>query len=439
MGGSSGHGSGSDGGPSQPEPAVRTVTGGSIRRPDSRPRPRIDSAGVSSVPGNTPTAGQDDEPLASIDLTAESAIAVTREVMDLREMRPAKMRCIRRWSRREKAPPRLVARFPWEIVFGFMVGHHRSLILMQMVDRNLRHQLINNHALWVTIFKRHVYRMPYVTKRVHCSEYPSLRLVKSGLTGVPVHTGLVKGDGSKYNFAPDFEEMFTRYVRKTFGLLYGQRCGLCGCRYHHEAYWSLQMRVCKLCMAGNTISSWELFNKYGVHCTDIMRHIAGKVFFFYMPVCTVQDRMSFCAARTVDLTHKRNTLFFWLPHMKSLFDFPQLHRQQQASRASAQLLCAVIKRAWVNRLRSEYAKTGKMGRRSIDNMMMALYRVERRRIAEALKSQMQYDHFTPGGGSWAFSGPSHCGVTRHERIHGESLQSVYNLIDRFEDTCPDGS
>ena len=349
-------------------------------------------------------------------------------------MRPAKMARTRKWPRRNKPASRIVAGFPWETVFKFLVDHPRSMILMHMVDKNLRFQLINDHRLWTAIFKRHVYRIQYVFKRVDSAEFPGLRLFKSGLHGVPVHTGPIKGDKCQDPFPPDFDEIFTRYVRKAFGLMYGQRCGLCGCRYHHEVYWSLRMRVCKLCMAGNTITTWELFHKYGVHYTDIVRTLVGKVFFFYMPMCVGQDRMPSYSSRTADLTYKRSMLVLWLPHLERILHLPDLHRQQQARRAGAQRLCAVFRRLWIYHLRSEYAKKGLYGRRSIDNLMMMLYHMERKRVAERYHSQTMLDTYTPGACEWAFLGSSRCGTSRHQKLNGSSKHSIYNLIDKWEDT-----
>ena len=63
---------------------------------------------------------------------------------------------------------------------------------------------------------------------------------------------------------PTFNDFFTSNVRRA------TRCSMCGCRYRHEPYWSLRMRVCRLCMEANTVSSEELCFKYWVDYSDLI-------------------------------------------------------------------------------------------------------------------------------------------------------------------------
>lgn len=352
------------------------------------------------------------------------------------DMRPHRMPPPRRWARRPKVSSCLVAGFPWEVVFKHLCTHPRSLILLQMVDKNLAHAICTNHALWRSVFKRDVYRAAYATREVKQSRYPGLKLCKSGVTGVPVHMGPIRGDPDDHRLAPNFDAVFSAYVRKAFALMHGQRCGLCGCRWHHEAYWSLGMRVCRLCMAGNTVTNWELADKYGVHFFDVLRSLGGKVFYFLAAAGVGQDRSHPFSVRRSDLVHRRHVWVFWRPHLETCLDLPALYREQQDRRAAALLLCAVVRRARVRGLRAEFAGRGRQSRRTVDCLVMALYREERTRLAWQSRALWDSDSFCHGAGDWGFAGQPRCGVTRHQRMHGESKHTLATYLFRWEDNGP---
>ena len=351
-------------------------------------------------------------------------------------MRPHKMPRVRRWACRDKVSACLVSNFPWEIVFRHLVGHPRSLILMQMVDKNLSHTIRSDEALWRSVFRSHVFRSAYASNEIKQARFPGLRLYKSGLTGVPVHMGILRGDPDDYKLPACFDAVFSAYVRKAFALLYGQRCGLCGCRWHHEPYWSLGMRLCRLCVSGNVVSGWELFNTYGVHFYDIINEIKGKVFYFMQQCGVAQDKTPAFRVRSVDLSHKLSVWVFWRPHLQTCLDLPALYRQQQQRRVAALLLCAVVRRSRVLGLRREFGHYGKQGRRSFDCLVMALYKEERRRELAGETSRLGQPTFVPGGGDWAFGGSGRLGRSRHECFHGETKYMLASALFRWEDWGP---
>ncbi len=114
----------------------------------------LPGTGSAAYSGNPHTAAEPiHEPLAGELVSTDDGSAARKHpvfkiLMELRDMRPAKMARTRKWPRRNKPAPRIVAGFPWETVFKFLVDHPRSMILMHMVDKNLWFQLINDHHLW---------------------------------------------------------------------------------------------------------------------------------------------------------------------------------------------------------------------------------------------------------------------------------------------------
>ena len=219
-----------------------------------------------------------------------------------------------------------------------LVKHARSLILMQMVDRNLRRTICSDDRLWRRVFKDQIYKASHLSQPVKQTRYPGLRLFKSSLTSVPVHMGPIRGDRDDHTLPAGFDEAFAAYVRKAFALQNGHRCGMCGSRWHHDPYWSLGMRVCRLCVAGNVVSNWELLDKYGLHFYDILRQIAGKVFYFAQACAPKHDKLPPFSVRPVDLAFRQQIWCFWRPHLAQCFDLPALYAEQQRRRAAVQLL-----------------------------------------------------------------------------------------------------
>jgi hypothetical protein len=332
----------------------------------------------------------------------------------------------------------MMANFPWETVFRHLFPYPRSLILMQMVDKNLAGRLQNDHALWVLIFKRHLFRCVHTARQVHQTRYPALKLNKVGLTGIPMHTGPVKGDIGNYTFPDDFEAQFTAYARKAFALKFGHRCGLCGCRWHHEPFWSLGMRVCKLCMSNNLLTAWDLLDRYGTHYADITGLIGhGRVFYFYHEFGPKQDHLPPHGADRADLAHRRSMWVFWRPHLELSLDLPALYAAQKERKRAAAVLTAVARRARVTSLRRGLENTrGERRWYSTDKLLMELYRDERRRLALTPWRQCASDLASVGGAEWGFLGYPHCGKSRHEHLHGESRNVFSAFMFRWEDCGP---
>lgn len=332
----------------------------------------------------------------------------------------------------------MMANFPWEMVFRHLIPHPRSLILMHMVDKGLAWRLRSDHAIWVQVFRRHIFRHTNLDRPVAQTRYPHLKLSKSSLTGIPVHTGLIRGDPTATDLPPTFDSDFTAYARKAFALMFGQRCGMCGCRWHHEPYWPLGMRVCKLCMAGNLMSSWELLDRYGTHYADISRLIGnGRVFYFFQEFGAKQDRLPPHSSTPADISNRRNMWVFWRPHLAKVIDLPALYTLQKQRKAAASLLSGVARRARVLALRRGIA--GRDGERrwlSIDRLVMELYRDERRANLTVPWRNYRTDYPSIGGPDWAFVGSPGCKVCRHERFHRESRGALSTFMFRWEDSGP---
>jgi hypothetical protein len=340
----------------------------------------------------------------------------------------------REWKRRDKVSACTSTNFPWELVFQILFAESpRSLILLQMVCKSLRLTLAAERLLWERVFKKFLFYTSYNTVKVYSSEYPFLSLYKPGLVGVAVHMGRLRTDPDGGSLVPEFDESFCAYTRKAFALTLVDRCGLCGCRHRHEAYWSLGMRVCKLCMSENTISNWELVDKYGVHYYDIIRGITGKVFYFCIQATLGESRLPFNTAMDFHVIGKRHLLMFWRPHLEKLLDLPKLYQEQKQRKACVVFLCAILRRMRVYNIRREH---GKHPLRSGDCLVMKLFQEERRRVCCPYLSKWANPNVggvRPGDGSWAFWEPPVCGKTRHHHRHGERKEALATHIDNWED------
>ncbi len=328
----------------------------------------------------------------------------------------------RSWQRRHKVPSCLSKDFPWEVVLRFLQDHPRSLILLQMVDRNLRSVLSTDHLLWARIYKRHFYYKAFMSVRVRDPRFPALSLYKEGLTGVPHHTGGVPGDADPACNTPEFRERFTAYARQWYALYYGTRCGVCGCRWRHDVYWALRMRVCKLCMAQNSISDSELFDRYGLAYSEIHSAIKGRVFYYQLACTATEDRMAHHTARPSDLRDRRTQHMFWLPHLSALFDLESHRRAQEGRRAAAAVLCGYVRKAWVFRLRVTLS-----GLKSIDCLLLEAYRNEKRRLLVQVSAPK-------GGPEWAFPDPR-SSRSRHAWRTGETDHAFFRRFYEFSDYC----
>jgi hypothetical protein len=339
----------------------------------------------------------------------------------------------REWKRRDKVSACTSSLFPWEVVFEILFRKSpRSLVLLQMVNKGLRTMLAAENMLWIRVFKRHVYFTAYNCVKVHSQEFPLLTLYKPGLAGVPVHMGRLRTDPDGSVLPPEFDASFSAYTRKAFALKVVDRCGLCGCRHRHEAYWSLGMRVCQLCMAANTLSCWELVDKYGVHYYDIMREISGKVFYFNLAASLMQHRMAFHTTHRCHASNKQLLLMLWRPHLEKILDLPALYQEQLRRRESAKTLCAILRRLRVRSLRLAHSARPM---RSMDCLVIKLLSEEKRRLCSPYISKWFHTGsiVRPGDGSWAFWENPVCRKTRHQQRHGESVQALSTHLSKWED------
>ena len=333
----------------------------------------------------------------------------------IKPLKPQKRTHARSWPHRPKVSACLSANFPWEIVLSFVQGHHRSVIILQMVCRSLYHSITTNHLFWSDWYSKNNYPHHFLIKKVEDAAYPALSLFKASLTGLPMHT------------APFLHLLhdanFTSYVRRLFALMHGTRCGVCGCRRRHEPYWSLRMRVCKLCMAQNTISSQTLFQKYGVDYSDIAADIAGRVFYFNMSVNVVNDRVSFSEALPHEMRNKAVQYMFWLPHLSKILDLPTLRMEQLKRREAGSRITAALKRVYIISQRIRFRD-----RHSVDCVMLSLYRNEKRRLTNPYRR-----FFVNGGVEWGFPEPPHSKKCKYTFRNQEGTDRLFKRLSDWED------
>jgi hypothetical protein len=354
-------------------------------------------------------------------------------VTPARRLCPKRKRQDRAWKARSKVSANISKDFPWEIVLSFLRNHKRSMILLQMVDRNLRRVITTDHKYWLRIFKWHLSNKAYCVQEVKDPLYPCLRLWKSGLHGVPVHNGILRGDPDDAALGFGFDEAFTSYVRRAFALTYGTRCGMCGNRYRHEVYWSLRMRVCRLCVEANTVSSEELYHKYGVDYSDLLMQVAGRVFMFQVANTGKDDRVGLHCMRVADLRNRAFTYLFWVPHLSKLIDLPALCQQQLLRKEAAAVLSAALQQRWILGQRQHFALTDK--KRAIDCLVLRLKRNERSRLVQHNNRFFGWPPYVVGGPYWAgFSTAiAHCGKCKFTARNAEPLPCYFRLLETAAD------
>lgn len=337
-------------------------------------------------------------------------------------MEPKRRNRDRQWKHRPKVSSNLSKDFPWEIVLRFLNNHSRSLILLQMVDKNLKHLISTDNKLWLIKFNKEIKHTAYCVRSIQDPMYPNLRMWKPHLTGLPVYIGPLRGDSDESSLGFGFDACFSSYVRRVFALKHGTRCGMCGCRHRHDLYWSLRMRVCKLCMEGNTISGELLSRKYGVDFSDMLAKHKGKFFFFSTSVAN-DDRISVHGMTKTDIQVRNSTYMFWLPHLRKFLDLSTLCQQQTARRQAAELLSSVVKRQWGTLQRNIYGTV--KAHYSVDCLLLTLYRNEKKRLTHTT-----YNATAPGGVSWSFG----CGgVSKFTLRNGEANSLFHRLVVDFED------
>jgi hypothetical protein len=297
-----------------------------------------------------------------------------------------------------------------------------------MVDKNLRHLLVTDHQFWLKIFKAKLNNKSCCVQEVKDPLYPSLRLWKFHLNGIPVHSGIIRGDPDDKSLAFAFDTCFTSYVRRAFALMYGTRCGMCGSRHRHEAYWSLRMRVCRLCMEANTVSSDELCHKYGVDYSDLVVKLQGRVFYF--SVCTSgsirDDRVCMQYSTETNQLSRNFMYLFWIPDLRKLIDLPALCQQQKQRKEAALLLSTTLMRSWILHQRQLFAVKKHS---SIDCLVLAMRRNEKKRLV----SPYSVSAFVPGGPSWSFPERPHCGHSKFTARNEKPIPLFYRVIEYDSD------
>ena len=346
--------------------------------------------------------------------------------MITRKMEPKKRNRDRQWKHRPKVSSNLSKDFPWGVVLRFLGDHARSLILLQMVDKNLNHLITTDYKLWVGIFKREIKSHAYCVRSISDKLYPNLRLWKPHMTGLPVYTGPLRGDSDDHKLGQDFDATFSSYVRRVYALKHGTKCGLCGCRYRHDPYWSLRMRVCRLCINANTITGEVLFRKYGVDYSDMLAKHKGAFFFFNNTVTNSDDRVSFYGMTKSDVVSRFTVHLFWMPHLRRFLDFERLYQQQEERRQAVAVLCSAVKRRWNVSTRNVYG-TAK-SHHSIDCLVVLLHRNEKKRLINPYGIPG-----CPGGPSWCFQEHPSSGKSKLALRTGVEPTQYYRMLAEFED------
>ena len=81
-------------------------------------------------------------------------------------MQPKKRNKCRQWKNRPKVSSKLSKDFPWEVVLRFLGDHPRSLILLQMVDKNLNNLISTDNRLWLSKFNKEIKNTAYCNRTV---------------------------------------------------------------------------------------------------------------------------------------------------------------------------------------------------------------------------------------------------------------------------------
>ena len=168
----------------------------------------------------------------------------------------------RSWQLRPKVGWVISGNFPREIVLKFLITHPCSLIILQLVDKNLLAVLRDNHAHWImiAIYKKHFYYKAFMNRQVCDQLYPCLNCTRR-LSGAAAPHRPLPWDSELDRDGLD-PWMVSDYVQLWYALLHGIRYGMCGRQYRHEVYWSLQMLVCQLC--------WRRTARARSSCTNSM-------------------------------------------------------------------------------------------------------------------------------------------------------------------------
>lgn len=203
----------------------------------------------------------------------------------------------RKWAMRPKVSACTSVDFPWEVVMGFVRGRARSVILMQMVSKGVRQTLLSDHLFWQRLFARDFHVKAYLYQRVRDPRFPELRLWKADLTSLARYIGPLHIYASAKEEQLPPKEALTSYICKWFALQYGPRCGVCGCRHRHEPYWSLGMRVCRLCMAGNSLSAYEMSRDYALEYTAVASKARHRIWYYSVAAGLGEDRVPFTGVR----------------------------------------------------------------------------------------------------------------------------------------------
>ena len=348
-------------------------------------------------------------------------------VLTTRRMEPKRRNRDRQWKHRTKVSSNLSKDFPWEVVLRSVKGHARSMILLQMVDKNLRNLIQTDHVFWLQLYKKEMASYAYAVRSVIDPLYPDFKLWKNSITSMPVYTGPLRGDHDDHKLPPGFDATFSSYVRRVYALKHGTRCGVCGCRYRHEPYWSLRMRVCRLCMEGNTVSGDMLCRKYGVDYSDVIAQYHGKIFYYKCRTLFSDDRVSMHCMHERDITHTNSTCYlFWLPHLRQFLDLPSLYKTQIERKKAASLLSGIIQRRWIQE--QQHVFCTRKSSYSIDCLMVMLYRNDKKRVAQRYGSRIFC-----GGIEWKFPEYPRNGVSKVMMRNGMCNTRYYHVLVEFED------
>lgn len=294
---------------------------------------------------------------------------------------------IRHWPRKKKVGSNISKEFPWEVIIWHLAksaGGVHALVMLQMVDKNVRAVVAADHLLWTHVYKQFVYKrkVPFMMRTVQDPRFPSMLLQISSPGDLPLHSGLIPGD-ALYADSPARNEEFSRYVRKIVALKFGRHCGMCGARHRHQPYWQLGMRVCTLCFAHNSISAGRLFRDYGVHFADVIAKRHERVFYFQIAPGEKSAKISGadqkCMWELREFSYHHGSFMAWLPHVKEEMLLDLRREEMPGRKEAAQRLSSALRRRWLLALRQ---RTADRKRPSVDGMLLAMGENEKKRLMQ---------------------------------------------------------
>ena len=277
----------------------------------------------------------------------------------------------------------------WRIVFAFIEAGAlvknkappATLVKLSMVSRQLRRMVYGDGDLWYRLLVRHEngffdrarrkhhYTMTFMHHAVpglHFSPRPDYEVPTSSLNYFGFYPGQRVPPREPPDNYPAWPQMCIKdqvltpeqraevveHAKRSLRINYVHRCGGCGARGKHTAFWGLGMRVCASCRMDRFISGAALFAECGVDFWKAFQAIAGSVYFYtidgrnraQLASCSASPHDRLSQERAVAAKMHPQHIFFWRAHLEEALGGLQARRdahwEPSRQRAKAALVAA---------------------------------------------------------------------------------------------------